>query len=123
MFRYFFTAVSYKPGDEDIILDSSVALGSQPVDGLISTPQFYPCYPNPAASEIAFSFLLPNDADVILTIYDVEGRKVANVISSKTMSQGFHKEIFSASGLLPGTYMCKFESGNFSKSKMLIIQR
>lgn len=123
MFRYFYIAVNYEAGDEDIILDSSIALTSPPVNGVVNTPQFYSCYPNPASAEIAFSFYLPWDANVSLSIHDVKGNLVAAPITSMMMSQGFHKTIFCGSDLPPGTYICRLESGNFSKSKMLVILR
>jgi hypothetical protein len=76
-------------------------------------------YPNPFNSETSFSFSLPMDEHVTLTVFDLLGREVATVIDSD-MPAAHHTINWSATGLSTGVYMYTLTAGEFSQTKKLL---
>src|SRR5262249_54331597 len=70
--------------------DLVVTLRAKPVSGTTGVPPgpdlpktlaFYPPHPNPIARDAVFAFDLPAAAQVSLAVYDLSGRRVADVVS------------------------------------------
>ena len=77
-----------------VALDSRLNEQSTSVDNFLLK-----CYPNPLNSTAHIVYKIPTDGNVSLSIYDITGRKIKDLIS------GFHQ---------PGRYQIKFSSDNFS---------
>jgi hypothetical protein len=76
--------------------------------------------PNPFAGTTTFAFELPEGADVKLVVYDVAGRKVADVAEGR-FAAGRH-EVHFANELAPGVYVYRLEAGpNAAAHKMVVI--
>lgn len=61
-------------------------------------------YPNPFNPVTQINFSVPKESYVSLNVYDILGKEVANLVSSK-VSPGNHKVSFNASGLQSGVYL------------------
>jgi hypothetical protein len=83
----------------------------------------YHNYPNPFNSSTTISYYIPKSSDVKLAIYDLQGRKIKNIID-KQIGAGIHKVNFNASGLPSGIYFYKLQVGNdYTKtSKMMLLK-
>ncbi len=79
-------------------------------------------YPNPFNPSTNISFHLPMRSVVSLSIYDVLGREVANLVSGE-QDAGEHVVHWDAAGLPGGVYFCRLRSGNFSLTRQLILIR
>ena len=77
-------------------------------------------YPNPFNSSTTISFSLPQQEKIELIVYDVLGRKVAELVN-QTMEAGKYNIDFNASNLSSGTYIYKITAGQFSGSKKMLL--
>ncbi|MFU8860070.1 MAG: T9SS type A sorting domain-containing protein [Cyclonatronaceae bacterium] len=64
-----------------------------------------PNYPNPFNPSTNIRFILPESADVSITVYDITGRRVAVLTDGARYSPGSHTVRFDAGGLASGIYL------------------
>ena len=86
----------------------------------------YPAYPNPFNPNTSISYELPTDGMVYLAIYDVMGRKVSTLVSSKIQRAGYHHVTWNATNNLgqsvaAGMYIYTIQSGKFRQTKKMIL--
>lgn len=67
-------------------------------------------YPNPFNPSTNIEFSLTAQSNVQLSVYDLNGRKVASVIDNSTYNAGAHTVAFDASSLASGTYLYRIEA-------------
>ncbi len=85
-------------------------------------------YPNPFNPATEIRFDLPEDSFVSLNVFDVLGRKVANLVNGFHPA-GYHTATWNGSSVSSGVYFARFsvrdESGNvkFSKINKLILAK
>ena len=81
-------------------------------------------YPNPVRSDkkinIIFDVNKVNKNENKIEIYNLSGQKV--LATSITNSLGFYNKEINLSSLNSGIYMLKFTSGNYQKTKKIVIQ-
>ena len=77
-------------------------------------------YPNPFNPSTQIAFDLPESADVRLTVFDVLGRQVANLIN-QPMKAGSHTVNFDAQRLASGVYIYRLEAGSFSMTRNMML--
>jgi hypothetical protein len=77
-------------------------------------------YPNPFNSTTVIPFAMPQAADVNLSLYDLEGRMVADLISGR-MSAGNHSVVLEAGNLTAGIYICRLETSDFSAVRKVVL--
>jgi len=79
-------------------------------------------YPNPFNPTTVIEFALPKQAAVKLSVYNILGEKVAELVNG-TLSAGYHSVSFNASDLSSGIYIYKITAGNFvSVKKMMLLK-
>lgn len=79
-------------------------------------------YPNPFNPETKIVFDLAAAGHVKLSVYDLLGREVANVVN-RQMEQGRHTVDFRAEGLPSGVYLYRLEANGFTdQQKMLLLK-
>ncbi len=76
-------------------------------------------YPNPYDSRTTIHFILPQDEEVRLSIYDQFGKEVARPVD-EYRSAGEHSVIFDASKLPGGVYHYSIEAGEFRASRKMV---
>ncbi|MGE5436458.1 MAG: glycoside hydrolase family 3 C-terminal domain-containing protein, partial [Syntrophothermus sp.] len=96
-------------------------LGITPEDDLItiSDYQLEQNYPNPFNPSTTIAYNLPLDSYVSLSIYDVLGQKVDNIING-FQQKGYHTKVFNAENLSAGIYIYKLEAKSSDGSKTFI---
>ena len=77
-------------------------------------------YPNPFNAQTTISYSLPTADRVVLNIYDIMGRKVANLFNSR-QDAGEHNIIWNATDLPSGIYFARLESGGHSENIRMIL--
>ena len=94
-------------------------------EGLAELPTEYALeqnYPNPFNPTTVIRFALPAQSDVKLSVYNVIGEKVAELVNGN-MAAGYHEVNFNASKIATGMYIYRITAGNFvSVKKMLLIK-
>ncbi|MBU1652612.1 T9SS type A sorting domain-containing protein, partial [bacterium] len=76
--------------------------------------------PNPFNPITNIQFMLPVATRAVLSIYDVQGRKVDTLVEGMFQA-GVHKVEFDASNLSSGIYFYKLEAGKFSAVRKLVL--
>lgn len=84
-------------------------------------------YPNPFNPVTVIKFAVPYsqpdvNSSVILSIYDITGRKI-NTLADGKFSPGTYSVEFNGSALSSGVYICLMTTGNFSASKKMILAK
>ena len=77
-------------------------------------------YPNPFNPETTIGFALPKTSDVVISIYDVNGRQVTDILNSNK-SAGYHTVKWNASDLASGLYFYQIKAENFTQVKKCIL--
>jgi Secretion system C-terminal sorting domain/Copper type II ascorbate-dependent monooxygenase, N-terminal domain/Copper type II ascorbate-dependent monooxygenase, C-terminal domain len=104
MMLVYFAFMAYMPGDENIILDSTLLQSSvldQPRPREIAD---WWLSPNPTNDLTSVHFELLEQADVQLSLSDVNGRILQEMPPLKNISAGKYAEKLDLSNLLPGIY-------------------
>jgi len=97
--------------DQDLILPSKFTL--------------HPPYPNPFNPVTTIRYDLPEDALVNITIYDMMGRVVSNLVSSK-QNAGYKSIQWNATNNIgqpvsAGLYLYTIEAGDFRQTKKMVL--
>jgi hypothetical protein len=79
-------------------------------------------YPNPFNPTTTIGFTLPIESNVKISIYNLIGQKVAEVVNSK-FSSGNHSVDFNATNLASGIYLYKIEAGSFTSVKKMQLMK
>ena len=77
-------------------------------------------YPNPFNPTTTLNFAIPVDNEVFLSIYNLQGREVATLIS-RNMHAGYHSIVWDASFYASGLYFVKMMSGEYIKTQKLML--
>jgi hypothetical protein len=77
-------------------------------------------YPNPFNPSTKIEFALPQSGLTKITIYNILGGEVQTLIN-KVLEAGYHEINFDASNLTNGVYLYRIQTGNFIKTKKLIL--
>ena len=77
-------------------------------------------YPNPFNPTTTLKFALPVDAQVSLSIYNLQGREIAT-LTDKFMNAGYHSVEWNANQYSSGIYFVKMMSGNYIKTQKLML--
>ncbi|MBO6792637.1 MAG: T9SS type A sorting domain-containing protein [Balneolaceae bacterium] len=98
-------------GDERFVLviTPSSAVANEAIIDLPTVLELSQNYPNPFNPSSVIEFGLPQNALVSLQVFDVLGRKVAELINQQTMEAGYHAIRFDGSSLASGMYIYRLQ--------------
>ncbi len=85
-------------------------------------PVFLDAYPNPFRDQATFRFALPTSDRVVLTVYDMLGRKVVTMVDN-ILPAGTHEAHFYAPDLASGLYLFHLDIGGSSVTKKMMLVR
>ncbi|MFM7234148.1 MAG: T9SS type A sorting domain-containing protein [Flavobacteriales bacterium] len=119
MYLCFLQYVLYLPGDENISLPTL----NEEYMMVYPKEQLFPCYPNPAFTELTIGYHLLEPRKVSLDVLDLQGRIVASVFANKSMGMGYHRERFMLNELENGTYIYRLHGEGIDESQRFIVQR
>jgi len=77
-------------------------------------------YPNPFNPTTTLSFALPIEAEVSLSIYNLQGREVSRLIEGN-MEAGYHSAVWNANNHASGMYFVKMHAGNYISTQKLML--
>jgi hypothetical protein len=87
-------------------------LGKANSEGVVTVEYdyyLYNNYPNPFNPETVIKFSLKEKSNVTLTVYNIEGQKVAELINGE-MEKGFYEERFDGTNLSSGVYVIRLSA-------------
>ncbi len=77
-------------------------------------------YPNPFNPSTKIKFTIPQNANVVLKVFNSIGQEVAELVNSE-MENGVYEIDFNASGLASGVYIYRIVAGSFVATKKMIL--
>lgn len=83
-------------------------------------PALGPAVPNPFNPVTSISYVLPRDMEVRITVYDVRGRLLEELVDG-TQPAGRHTISWDADGLASGTYFYRLQSGVDVETRKMIL--
>ncbi|WKZ71999.1 MAG: S8 family serine peptidase [Ignavibacteriaceae bacterium] len=108
-------AISNARGKWSVIMSASEAPGNLPLSfSLLQN------YPNPFNPETVIRYSLPTSDNVVLTVYNSIGEKVASLVN-EVQEAGYHEAVFNAKNLPSGLYFYRIESGSFTATKKMVL--
>ncbi|MFZ0455920.1 MAG: T9SS type A sorting domain-containing protein [Ignavibacteriaceae bacterium] len=79
-------------------------------------------FPNPFNPSTTIKYALPENEKVTIEIYDLLGRKVAELVNGE-VEAGYHEVKFNAGNLASGIYFYRLSAGSFNQvNKMLLMK-
>jgi hypothetical protein len=84
-------------------------------------PLNFSIYPNPIRSIGVIRFGLPVATRVRLDIYDLQGRRVANLLDDQPETAGNHQVAVSASSWPAGCYMYRLQAGSAVLTRKMVV--
>lgn len=99
---------------------TGISVESQP--GLAEAYQLGQNYPNPFNPATTIPFSLPVHQQVQITLYDMSGRLVQNLLNT-TLPAGQHQLTFDLQNLASGVYTYRITAGEFQQVKQMILQK
>jgi hypothetical protein len=106
------------------LLDYSTGINNEESKGRV--PQNYTLsqnYPNPFNPSTRIEFELKEDSKVKLTVYNVLGEEVAELVNGE-INAGTHTVEFSGTNLASGIYVYRLDAGNkFTETKKMVLMR
>ena len=79
-------------------------------------------YPNPFNPTTTLSYQLPKASNVVLKVYDVLGKEVAELVN-ENKSAGIYSVNFNASNLPSGLYFYKIQTGDFTEVRKMLLMK
>jgi len=70
------------------------------------TPFIFKAYPNPFSNETSITYQIPLDAQVSITLLDLNGREISTLVREKKKA-GYYVVPVNAKKLIAGTYLCR----------------
>lgn len=110
MMLVYFSYMSYQPGDEDIVLDSTLLSTAVP-----KVPDIIPAvrvFPNPAGNHAIVECQLAQATDLRLSLVDLNGRILKTYGEKSNLLPGIYTEKLDLAGLAPGVYFVKIQTAN-----------
>lgn len=77
-------------------------------------------YPNPFNPTTVINYQLPINSFVTLKVYDMLGRKVANLINARK-NAGYYNVTFNGDHLPSGVYFYRFQAGSYIQTRKLVL--
>jgi hypothetical protein len=77
-------------------------------------------FPNPFNPSTQIRFDVPEQTHVRLTVYDVLGREVKNLVND-VKEPGFHVVSFDGRALASGVYFYRINAGTFSATRVMVL--
>lgn len=122
MLVVYFAYLYYQPGDENIVIDSSILASTPDVyPSIVKSPQLYDPYPVPAiGQDLHVDYFLPAAGATTIELIDANG-KVVQTISSDRTGAGYNTATVNTAGLASGEYIIRLTSGGVTRSKPVVL--
>jgi uncharacterized repeat protein (TIGR01451 family) len=79
--------------------------------------------PNPFNSMTSIRFMLPQDEEVQISVFDISGRQIANLFNGPVQREIIYETSFDGSRFDEGIYFCRMTAGGYATSIKLLLVR
>jgi hypothetical protein len=106
----------------ELTVDSASSVDGPAPGGVPAVYALHQNYPNPFNPTTTIRYDLPRDGQARLTVYNLLGREVAELVNER-QSAGRYEVRFEAADLPSGMYFYRLESGTFVQSAKMILMK
>ena len=92
------------------------------VPGETFTLVLYAAYPSPSREVVNFVYSIPADGRVVLSVYDLSGRRVATLVNDE-LTAGRHEASWNCAEIPSGVYLYRLETNSGSLTQRLVVSR
>ena len=110
MMLVYFAFLAYEPGDENIILDSTLLSTGLPFRPGNESDNKLVIFPNPAHNAVSVQFELTEKTNYCMNIVDQNGRIVQSFAEKTEATPGIYQEEILVEDLPPGTYFMEVQT-------------
>jgi len=107
-------------GTSRINEEAAAAIAQQSLLNIPDRIQLKPNYPNPFNPATTIEYGLPDETEVRLAIYDVQGREIQELVN-QTQRAGMHQVTFNGSDLSSGVYFYSLQTPQGTLTKKLLL--
>ena len=123
MMLVYFAFMAYQPGDENILLDSTLLSSGVRPTPLPTGFASLKIYPNPARDAAMLEYELTETTDLHTTIFDVHGHVVRVFSEKRDLAPGFYRETLPVADLPPGVYFARTQTDAGSAAIKFLVER
>ncbi|MBE2255445.1 MAG: T9SS type A sorting domain-containing protein [Ignavibacteria bacterium] len=98
----------------------SVVSGVKQISSIVDVFELKQNFPNPFNPETKIKFSIPSNEFVTLSVYDLSGKEVANLVKNN-LTAGVYEYDFNGANLSSGIYFYTIRAGNFTETKRMIL--
>jgi hypothetical protein len=120
MMLVFFVYAPYRSGDENIIVDSAVALNTQ-FTTYYRGQQLLDARPNPAVNSLVIKCYMEDPDVADIELLDMSGKVVRQLMNTTVISSGYNAFTFPVNDIPPGTYSVVLKTSQRILSKKIIV--
>ena len=102
------------------ILKTTTDVSGAPDTGIPTEFSLSQNYPNPFNPQTTIQFEMPKSSEVVVTIYNMNGRKVADLFRGRKEA-GIHSVIWEALDCPSGTYVVRLQAGSFVQIRKCVL--
>jgi hypothetical protein len=121
MMLVYFIYTLYQPGDEDIVIDSTMPTAIQPYT-YYRGQQLLEVFPNPATDQLIVKCYLQEKDQGSIDIISMDGRMVRTLMTDQAMQEGYRAYQFSVGDLPAGLYQVRVRTRERTMSGKLVVQ-
>ena len=111
MMLVYFIFTLYQAGDENIIVDSAVALNTPSLSGTYyHGQQLLAPYPNPASDQLIVKCFFDAPDNATLDLVDINGRVARQLMLGGAINKGYNTFKYTVSDIPPGNYTLRMQS-------------
>lgn len=108
--------------NEYLLLVGDKAFINSKTNNLVPTEfSLYQNYPNPFNPNTVIRFALPVDSKVHLSVYNIVGEQVSEVIKGGNLNAGYYEYEFNASQFASGVYFYRLVTDKFESTKKMLL--
>ncbi len=124
MMLTYFLYTAYQAGDENIIIDSAVALGTpNELSHYYHGQQLLDVYPNPATGDIVIKCFFENNDVATVDLVDMQGKIVKRLKEREQVNKGYGTTSCSLAGLPNGLYILRMQTSERVLTRKVIVSR
>jgi hypothetical protein len=112
--------LDYQTGDENIVFNDST--GTVTSVNTVTKDKLYPISPNPSSDVVRIGFTIEKGEFITLSLYDVHGSQVKELINKRFCLPGLHTQDMDVSNLPSGIYNVVLEIAGTVQSQKLLVR-
>lgn len=98
----------------------SVVSNVKQISSVVDVFELKQNFPNPFNPETKIKFSIPSNEFVTLSVYDLSGKEVSNLVKNN-LTAGVYEYDFNGANLSSGIYFYTIRAGNFTETKRMIL--